>query len=308
MSGEWESFRDSFGTIQQHLEGGYLDCGSPIPTNIPPLDSLLCGGWRPGLHVVGGEPGAGKSAFGLFACMMTALSGTRCLYVSLEMGRSQCLSRCFSFASLGTGSPFRWGDAWELAKEARDRRDAATRAGRVMEFVDEFMATDPYALASQDFARRFGTMAVADSAPLHELGGLELETRRGRAAGLELVVVDYLQFIDVEGVVDEYARVSAASKRLNRLGVELGIPVVALASCSRNGNAKGKPPTMHDFKGSGDIEYHALSASIIERDAQDASKRRLHVVKNRFGGVTDPEGPITMRFDGAHNAFELAEC
>lgn len=308
MSGEWEAFRDSFGTMQQHLDGGYLDCGSPVPTNVPPLDSLLCGGWRPGLHVVGGEPGAGKSAFGLFACMMTALSGTRCLYASLEMSRSQCLSRCLSYASLSTGHPFRWGDAWELAQAARARRDAAMRSGTVGEFPREFVESDPYAVASSEFLERFGTMAVADSDPLHEVGGLEEAARTGRRAGLELLVVDYLQFIDVEGIADEYARVSAASKRLNRLGVELGIPVIALASCSRSGNARGKAPTMHDFKGSGDIEYHALSASIIERDAQDASIRRLHVVKNRFGGVTDPESPIELEFDGAHNAFGLTEC
>lgn len=42
-------------------------------------------------------------------------------------------------------------------------------------------------------------------------------------------------------MVDEYARVSEASKRLNMLGVRLSLPVIALASCSRAGNAKGKP-------------------------------------------------------------------
>lgn len=42
-------------------------------------------------------------------------------------------------------------------------------------------------------------------------------------------------------MADEYARVSEASKRLNMLGVRLSLPVIALASCGRAGNAKGKP-------------------------------------------------------------------
>lgn len=308
MSGSWEAFRDSFGTTIDYLQSGYLNSGSPVPTNIAPLDELLCGGWRAGLHIIGGEPAAGKSAFGLFSLMMASLSGTRSLYVSLEMGRGQCLSRCYSYASLTTGRPFRWGDTWMLARDARARRDDALRRGEAMEFAEEFMRSDPYAMAAKSFDERFGSMAVADSEALHEIGGIEQAARRGRASGLECVVVDYLQYIDVEGVTDEYARVSAASKRLNRLGVELGIPVVALASCSRSGNAKGKAPTMHDFKGSGDIEYHALSASIIAKDPQDPRARLLHVVKNRFGGTTEPEQPIVFTFDGAHNSFELPEC
>ena len=72
-------------------------------------------------------------------------------------------------------------------------------------------------------------------------------------------------------------------------------------------NAKGKPPGMHSFKGSGDIEYHALSASVIERPVDDPDARRLHVVKNRFGGVTDPDSPIRLLFDGAHNSFSLEQ-
>lgn len=59
MSGSWEAFRDSFGTTIDYLQSGYLNSGSPVPTNIAPLDELLCGGWRAGLHIIGGEPAAG---------------------------------------------------------------------------------------------------------------------------------------------------------------------------------------------------------------------------------------------------------
>ena len=71
---DWEAFRDSHGTRDEFIERDYLRAGTPVPSNILPLDDMLCGGFRPGLHVLGGEPGAGKSALGLFVSMMCALS------------------------------------------------------------------------------------------------------------------------------------------------------------------------------------------------------------------------------------------
>lgn len=305
---EWKSFRDSYGTVQSFLERGYLNSGSPVPSNIPPLDSLLCGGFRPGLHVLGGEPGSGKSALGLFISMMSALSGGRVMYVSLEMSRSQCMSRCLSYISLSTGSAFAWGDMWRLARDARRRRDVALGSGDLTGFASEFVASDPVAIAASSLDRRCPGLLIADSQDLGELSGTEAALSAGRECGLDLAVIDYLQYVEADGIVNEYDRVSTVSKRLNVLAVRLGIPILALASCSRAGSRKPDAPDMHVFKGSGDIEYHALSAMLIDRDPQGSDlDRRLHVVKNRFGGVTDPATCIRLRFDGAHNAFGLAE-
>lgn len=303
----WKTFRDSYGTVQSFLERGYLDSGSPVPSNVPPLDSLLCGGFRPGLHVLGGEPGSGKSAFGLFVSMMSALSGSRVMYVSLEMSRAQCMSRCLSFISLSTGSEFQWGNMWELARNERERRSEAMKKGDVAELANEFTATDPVALAASALEERCPGLLIADTQPLHDIAGIENALHEGRACGLDLAIIDYLQYIGEEGTASEYDRVSSVSKRLNLLAVRLNIPIIALASCSRAGNKNANAPDMHSFKGSGDIEYHALSAMVIDRDPSGPDlDRRLHVVKNRFGGVTDPATCIRLRFDGAHNSFALA--
>lgn len=307
MAESWEAFRDSYGTVQSFLERGYLNSGSPVPSNVLSLDSLLCGGFRPGLHILGGEPGSGKSAFGLFLSMTSALSGSRVMYVSLEMSGSQCMSRCLSFISLNTGHPFEWGNMWDLARGVRERRREAERAGDVERFASEFAATDPVALAASSLVERCPGLLIADAQPLHDIAGIESALREGRTCGLDFAVVDYLQYIGEEGTASEYDRVSSVSKRLNMLAVELNAPILALASCSRAGNRDKKEPGMHAFKGSGDIEYHALTAMVIDRDPDGSDlDRRLHVVKNRFGGVTTPETCIRLKFDGAHNSFELA--
>lgn len=302
----WDDYGNGFGTTLAYLQNGYLNADSPVASNIKALDDILSGGFRAGLHVIGGEPASGKSSFGLFLGMMCALSGAHVLYASLEMSRSQCMERCLSYCSLDTGKPFGWGDVWKLAIEARTRQQEASRIGSAAGFIKEFMSDDPVALASKEFDRKYPGLIIADSNEVHELNGLVETVKRGEEAGLDLLIVDYLQFVDVEGVSDEYSRVSHVSKMLNRLGVNLNIPVIALASCSRTGS--GSAPTMHGFKGTGNIEYDALTASIMQRDPDDPNgKRRLHVVKNRFGRMTAADKPLVFRFDGAHNSFEYRE-
>lgn len=196
------------------------------------------------------------------------------------------------------GDPFKWGDVWRLARDARDGVEAEGPG---------YLDTDPVCVAYSSLERKCPGLVVADSMPLHEVGGIERELSEGRGHGLDMAVVDYLQYVSVDGAAGEYERVSEASKRLNVLAVSLGIPIVAIASCSRAGARAAGTPDMHSFKGSGDIEYHALTAMVIDRDPDGSDmERRLHVVKNRFGGVTGDGGWIPLMFDGEHNSFELA--
>lgn len=306
----WARFHDSRSSVAGYIERGYLGSGTPVPSNIPPLDDALCGGFRPGLHVIGGEPGAGKSALGLFIAAMGALSGARIEYISLEMSHEQCMSRVLSLMSLGTDKPFRWGDVHFLADRAREGLTQRLMDWRnmgeagVSAYERLLDAGDPVATACRRLESKCMGLVVASGAGIGDISGIEGELAEARACGLDMAIVDYLQYVGVEGVAGEYDRVSTVSRRLNLLAVTLGLPVLALASCSRAGASKG--PDMHAFKGSGDIEYHALSAMVIDRGPDCTEyERRLHVVKNRFGATTTPESCIRLRFDGAHNSFEL---
>lgn len=305
---DWGELRDAYGGPISFLNTGYLRAETPVPTNIPDLDRHLCGGLRPGLHVIGGEPGGGKSALALFLAMTSALAGANVFFASLEMSANQCWSRCASCISLKTGHPFTWGDVWRLGLAARERRDRAQRAGSLPGFARDLMESDPVGTSIGMLRDQCAGLLIADDAGLHEMGGIEAAAYAANRLGMSMLVVDYLQYVDVEGATDEYGRVSAVSKRLNRLGVECRVPVLAIASLSRSTSSRrqAETPSMHSFKGSGDVEYNALSAWIVDRDPDDEGIRRIHIVKNRFGSVTGEE-PVRLRFDGAHNSFELAD-
>lgn len=307
MSKSFEDFKNRFGSIEDYLNHDYLNGGRPIPSNIAPLDSVLSGGFRSGLHIIGGEPAAGKSAFGLFLSMMASIGGANVMYCTLEMSRGICIERCASFWSLETGLPFNGGRTWEYALKAREQNRKAKRQGKTEQYIKEAIQNDPVVAGTYKFAHECSSLVIADTEPLHEISGIEQAAAEGAKSGLDLLIVDYLQFVNLDGVLDEYTRVSSVSKRLNRLGVVLNIPVIALASNRRDESKGSKPPNMHMFKGSGDIEYHALSASIIAVDHEDPTTRSLHIVKNRFGRLTNPDSPIRFSFDGEHNKFDLLD-
>lgn len=260
---------------------------------------------RCGLHTLGGEPTAGKSALALFVSVAAAVRGARVLFVSLEMRRAQCVARCASLLSLsGARTPFRWGDWERLGREARRRRDAAMRAGTVPGFVEGFRNVDPVASAVYHLRDACPGLCIADSPELHGLGALEETARRAAGCGASLIVIDYLQNVSTEGQQTEYDRISCVSRALNAAGKENGVPVLALSSLNRQAAGRGAPD-MHGLRGSGQLEYDSVSCWVLAKggDPRPDGTRpvALHVVKNRFG----PSGgdPIPLLFDGAHNNF-----
>lgn len=303
MTKSFESFKNSYGTYNDYLNRGYLQAYKPIPSNIAPLDKVLNGGFRGGSYVIGGEPAAGKSAFALFLAMMASISGAKVMFCSLEMSRYQCIERCASFWSLQTGKEFAWSLAWQLGLKARQKDREAKRQGKAESFVIDAHKNDPVVMAVDRLEKECSGLIIADAEELHDIAGIEQAAISGREAGLDMVIVDYLQIINAGDIANEYERVTTVSRRLRHLGTLLNIPIVALSSCSRDGN--NKPPSMHNFKGSGNLEYDAVAAAIIRANKEDSTIRELHVVKNRTGMVTDPEKPLYFRFDGAHGNFEL---
>ena len=115
----------------------------------------------------------------------------------------------------------------------------------------------------------------------------------------QVIFIDYLQLIAGGGKQSRYEQVTQISQELHSLGRANGVTVIALAQLKRPEKEKGKPipPSMADFRESGQIEQDADCALLVyPSDPNDyRSDRVLYVAKNKEGTRAKYE----LEFDGA---------
>lgn len=115
----------------------------------------------------------------------------------------------------------------------------------------------------------------------------------------QVIFIDYLQLIAGSGKQSRYEQVTQISQELHSLGRANGVAVIALAQLKRPEKEKGKPvpPSMADFRESGQIEQDADCALLVyPSDPNDyRSDRVLYIAKNKEGTRARYE----LEFDGA---------
>ena len=302
---EWERFAASLYDPEQDE----LDFASPptvVGTGVPTLDSVLMGGLAPGCHVLMAQPGAGKSALALHVAMCVAAQGGRVLFASTEMTRQQCLARLSAAVAHSTpGIPDFYWSAWEQMGRNAKREMAAfdlDAQGR-LDYLGSFAAIR----ALRELRRTCPGLAVSDDARVASVAALRETCAEGRRAGMDLLVVDYLQRLrppDGCEREDQYRQVTETSRALMDMARELSLPVLVISSMNREA-MRSKEASMSGGRGSGDIEFDAVSIWQLMRDGEDGGgnqRVKLHVTKNRRGPTTG-ERPLRLLFDTRHNTF-----
>ncbi len=146
-------------------------------------------------------------------------------------------------------------------------------------------------LEELDFARIAPAMNALSEAPMYiddtpNISAMELRTKARRLqaeAGLDLVIVDYLQLMQATTTnrdANRVQEVSEISRGLKALARELSIPVIALSQLSRQPEMReSKEPRLSDLRESGAIEQDADLVMFLWRDKergqddQDAGRR-----------------------------------
>jgi len=265
-----------------------------IPTGIAGLDLLLAhGGWRPGLVLLGGLAGAGKTAFALATSVHAGLHGHPVVYVSVEQSAMEMLGRLFC-RELGVGIASYWNRLPSYVRGAREVADRLPLANLYFR-SDPAMAVDEEGTVGR--VRRWATSVA-------ELTG-----------GVPLVVVDYLQRMrppEGDRRQDPHRQISLAGLGLRQLARDLSCPVVAISSIGRA--SYDKAPSLDAFKGSGDLEYDADACFLLRVAAASEDEAKvllarpgavvleMHAVKNRYGPETGAM-PVLLDFDRGHGAF-----
>ncbi|MGQ0428793.1 MAG: replicative DNA helicase [Gammaproteobacteria bacterium] len=170
--------------------------------------------------------------------------------------------------------------------------------------------------STEDWARIQGAMSQLSGAPLYvdespALTPTEVRARARRLKrerGLGLVVVDYLQLMQVPGTKENRAtEISEISRSLKALAKELQVPVVALSQLNRAVEQRtDKKPVMSDLRESGAIEQDSdLILLIYREEVYDSNTARkgladIIIAKQRNG----PVGEVLLTFQGEYTRFK----
>ena len=205
------------------------------------LDRLTHGFGAGDLVIVAGRPSMGKTSFAMNIAEFTAMKRrTPVAVFSMEMSAEQLTQR--------------------LIASAADVPFDAVRSG---------------ALDDEHWRRVAIADGLAQQAPLFiddtgALSPLELRSRARRIAakhGLGLIVVDYIQLMQIPGSESRTNEISEISRSLKALAKELEVPVIALSQLNRGvENRDNKRPRMADLRESGGIEQDADVIVFIYRD------------------------------------------
>ena len=296
--------------------GAYTASREPVKSTIPELDDMLHGGFRPGVHFIGGTTGAGKSAFCLWLAERMAQGTdpdtgqpTGVTYVSLELGMPEVRARMGSRLShaLDHLEAWRWADFEELG-----RKQAAAMADGSYD-----PARDPVYSADLELMVRCPNLRIVDA--ISDGGASDLlriceEIRSTGAHGGRVLFLDYLQCIDALPGQDETEALRDSVRAVNLAAIRAGVAVVAISAISRAKGSemrKGRPgdnPGADIFRGSSWIEYTGLTAFALVRreDARrsgDNVEVELWPVKNRRGTC---DGPVRLAYNGAYGEWTYA--
>lgn len=253
-----------------------------LPTGLNEFDSLTAGLQRGDLVIVAGRPSMGKTSFAMNLAENAAIGEKQPTAIfSMEMSGEQLVMRLISSLGRIDQSKVRTG---KLDESDWPR---VTNAVKLMSeaplFIDDTPALTPTEIRAR--ARRLK-----------------------REHGLGLIVVDYLQLMQVHGNKENRAtEISEISRSLKGLAKEMDCPVIALSQLNRNLEQRpNKRPVMSDLRESGSIEQDADLIVFIYRDevyyedSNDKGTAEIIIGKQRNG----PIGMVRTAFLGRYTRFE----
>lgn len=255
----------SAGDVAEQL---LADLGKPapelngVPTGLKDLDERLDGLHKADLIILAARPAMGKTALALTVALNAAVkSGASVMFFSLEMPKEQLTQRLLSM------------DADIELQDIRRRRVA------------------PEALEPSVRRLKRARLQIDDTTctTVSEMKNKAL--RRKAEAGLDLVIIDYLQLMEPEGRRSESRNqdITIISRRLKLMAKELDCPVIVLSQLSRAPETRNEHrPMLSDLRESGSIEQDADIVLFPYResvyiDDQPDDEAELIIAKHRNG-------------------------
>jgi replicative DNA helicase len=253
-----------------------------ISTGFTEMDKMTSGFQRGELIIIAGRPSMGKTTLAINIAENAAIgSQVPAAIFSMEMSAEQLSFRMLSSIGRINQSRLRNG---RLLDEDWPRVDSAvSMMSNAPIFIDDGGSLTPTEVRSRS-------------------------RRLKREHGLGLIVVDYLQLMQVTGTVENRAtEISEISRSLKALAKELDVPVIALSQLNRSVEQRNdKKPVMSDLRESGALEQDAdLIVFIYREEVYDRETPRKGVADIIIGKQRNgPVGEFQLTFLGEYTRFE----
>ena len=261
----------------------------PISTGFKRLDDAFEGGLREGLYFLGAISSLGKTTFVMQIADQIAKSGTDVLIFSLEMKRTELMSKSISRLTMQ-----------HILENGGDTRNAKTSVGIIGGWRYEKYSQEELVLIS-DAIGDYSTFA--EHIYIHEgvgnIGAAEVrkivEQHITVTGHIPVVVIDYMQILaPIDTKATDKQNTDWTVVALKRMSRDNKVPVIGISSFNRDNY--NNPVNMASFKESGAIEYSSdiliglqyegVGAKDFNADKaikQTPQKIELKILKNRNG-------------------------
>ncbi|MDH3379951.1 MAG: replicative DNA helicase [Gammaproteobacteria bacterium] len=259
--------------------------GLPLPWN--DLNEWTCG-LQPGLNIIAGRPGAGKTTLEQNICVYLADLGIPTARATLDLNQRRVLARMVSQKASVSLPKLNAGFAGQVDLNSVD--EAKQIISQYPMYIKE-AATDLRSLVT--WVRM-------------------LKMQRD----IQLATFDFIQLIRVSHTGtkswDDYRTISYVSQSLKELSFELRIPIIALSQLNRENDRSNRSPKLSDMRGSGSLEQDAsvVIFSYPEKKMENQDDHsRAHWVElakqqdGRIGSMPMWMRPHYFRFDEAPPYF-----
>jgi replicative DNA helicase len=252
-----------------------------LTTGFTDLDHKISGLQKADLILLAARPSMGKTAFGINIATNAALkAGAQVAIFSLEMSKEQLVQRMIS----------------------------ATAHVDLQKIISGSLAEDEWIQIINSMSPLSQAGVYIDDTPGISLMEMKAKCRRLKIEkGLDLVMIDYLQLMQLEGKQESRQQeISSISRGLKALAKEMECPVIALSQLSRAPELRSDHrPILSDLRESGAIEQDADIVMFLYRDEyyhEDSELKNIGeviIAKHRNG----PTGNLELVWKGEYTKF-----
>ncbi|NLY45940.1 MAG: replicative DNA helicase [Tissierella sp.] len=252
-----------------------------LTTGFIDIDNKLSGLQKSDLVLLAARPSMGKTAFGINIATNAALKAKANVAIfSLEMSKEQLVQRMIS----------------------------ATAHVDLQKIISGKLTEDEWLQIINSMGPLSQSNVYIDDTAGIPLMELKAKCRRLKIEkGLDLIVIDYLQLMTMEGHNENRQQeISAISRGLKAIAKEMDCPVIALSQLSRAPELRADHrPILSDLRESGAIEQDADVVMFLYRDDYYNEESELKnigeviVAKHRNG----PTGTVELVWKGEFTKF-----